>query len=364
MADDDEQVPWPQPAAAAAAEAAAPPPPEAATPEWRKSPSAPDLKLLEAAGRRPALMATTLEELADAYASGSAAGLHDSAAAGGGGVGGPSPQGGRGVLSHQRWGKGGGGTNSLSGHGGHLAPTPADRRQHKLLRFSAAARVEGGGGWMAVVDPRSVWMRNWDLVVFVLLMFTCMVTPFEVAFVRAQPSSSVLFAINRCVDCLFAADVAVNFRLMYFDEETQVWVANPWSVARRYAGGMASLDIVSTVPYDVFVSLAQPHLGDVGPLRAVRALRLIKLLRVLRSSRIMARLQDQFFIHDSYLKLAYFGISTLVLCHWMACLLYLVRAINPAHCNWASAYFTQQHGFVRDGCSDAPELPSQVTATD
>ena len=115
------------------------------------------------------------------------------------------------------------------------------------------------------------------------------------------------------------------------------------------------------------------------PLRILRALRLVKLLRILRSTRIMSRLQDQFYVHDSYVCLfkaraplllrgprsggapprcvetpsrwrpAQFGTSTVLLCHWMACIFSLVKDVSNLSCNWSNAYFNYDHG-EKDPC--------------
>ena len=47
-------------------------------------------------------------------------------------------------------------------------------------------------------------------------------------------------------------------------------------------------------------------------------LRLTKLLRLLRTSRLVTRLEDHAGFHYSYLSLARFAISTVLLAHWMA----------------------------------------------
>ena len=115
-----------------------------------------------------------------------------------------------------------------------IAPTPADRaatalawelKERQLAMFGSSETLPGrtltsrGGGAafrFKTIDPRSSVMRNWDSVVALLLMFTCIVTPFEVAFIRTSPFLSAFFIINRLVDILFTIDVCINFGLMYF----------------------------------------------------------------------------------------------------------------------------------------------------
>lgn len=52
-----------------------------------------------------------------------------------------------------------------------------------------------------IIDPRSQWLRNWELVVLLVLVYTATVTPYEVAFF--QPAFNTLFLVNRLVDFTF-----------------------------------------------------------------------------------------------------------------------------------------------------------------
>ena len=61
-----------------------------------------------------------------------------------------------------------------------------------------------------VISPRTWYMRKWDLVTLVLLLFTAVVTPVEVAFLETS-LWSIMFWINRSVDALFIIDIFLNF---------------------------------------------------------------------------------------------------------------------------------------------------------
>lgn len=49
-----------------------------------------------------------------------------------------------------------------------------------------------------VLDPRKVFMQRWDVLIAVLLLFTAVVTPYEVAFIENNSFVDPLFIINRC----------------------------------------------------------------------------------------------------------------------------------------------------------------------
>ena len=52
-----------------------------------------------------------------------------------------------------------------------------------------------------IIDPKSPKLRRWDLYIMVLLIWTAVITPYEVAF--TEPKLNVLFFINRLIDLSF-----------------------------------------------------------------------------------------------------------------------------------------------------------------
>ena len=68
-----------------------------------------------------------------------------------------------------------------------------------------------------VISPRSKYMRRWDMVTLVLLLYTAVVTPVEVSFMETKIDT--LFWINRAVDALFVKDIVLNFFVAIYDPE-------------------------------------------------------------------------------------------------------------------------------------------------
>ena len=70
----------------------------------------------------------------------------------------------------------------------------------------------------STLDPRSKFIRTWDIVVIFALLFTSFVTPFHVAFLEFNPSvlhAPIDFVSNRIVDSVFLCDVVITFFLPY-----------------------------------------------------------------------------------------------------------------------------------------------------
>ena len=73
-----------------------------------------------------------------------------------------------------------------------------------------------------LLDPRQhTFVGLWDGISAVALIFTALVTPYEVAFIpAARVGSEPLFIINRVVDGIFLLDVVFHFFLVYHEEAT------------------------------------------------------------------------------------------------------------------------------------------------
>ena len=80
-----------------------------------------------------------------------------------------------------------------------------------LLRVASTGKELRRQWW--IVDPRDVaW---WDAATSLALLFTALVTPFEVSYLPPPESADeALFVINRLVDLVFIADVVLHFFLM------------------------------------------------------------------------------------------------------------------------------------------------------
>mmetsp|Transcript_29358 Transcript_29358/g.95665 ORF Transcript_29358/g.95665 Transcript_29358/m.95665 type:complete len:662 (+) Transcript_29358:116-2101(+) len=193
-----------------------------------------------------------------------------------------------------------------------------------------------------MIDPRSWFMRQWDILALFLLSFTALVTPYEVAFLGQLGPDSPLWIINRLVDGCFVIDLLINFNLIMYDEDENKFIADRAVVARTYVSGFFIIDVVSILPFDEIGMATGGSPQDAAKLRVlrvVRIFRLAKLLRVLRSGRIFQRFENTMSIKYGLLKLTKFIVATTLVAHWMGCLWHLVQQIEAGKCSWVASYF-------------------------
>jgi hypothetical protein len=176
---------------------------------------------------------------------------------------------------------------------------------------------EDMGSW--VLRPNGNFLRYWDVLMLVTLLFTGLVTPFEVAFLSLSETdhqTQPMFVINILLECLFAADFVIHFFTPYFDATLHDYVTDHKRIARHYMKGTFVLDIITTMPWDVIVA------HDAGALRLVRFLRFVKLakiLRALKANKLVDRLKVRFGISTVSIALGTFLFLLLLEAHWMAC---------------------------------------------
>ena len=198
-----------------------------------------------------------------------------------------------------------------------------------------------------VISPRTWYMRRWDLVTLILLLFTAVVTPVEVAFLETA-TWSVMFWINRSVDALFVIDIFLNFFVAIIDPEDGQLVFHHPTIIRTYLKGWFLIDVISVVPFDmVSMFFGSEEVGKLKILRILRLLRLMKLLRILRAGRIFQRLETQYQIDYAQLELWKFVLLALVTSHWMACVFGIVADLEDAEHNWL--YYTAFNSHFEDG---------------
>ena len=124
-----------------------------------------------------------------------------------------------------------------SGGGGAAASGGFESDKEKIDSMLAATQKPAN-----VLDPFSPRMQKWDKLMFSFLIFTAIITPFEVGFCTTKYDP--WFVINRLVDLGFVCDIFVNFKLAYFDGTEDMWVyeaekirvrLSPWAKRRARA---------------------------------------------------------------------------------------------------------------------------------
>lgn len=157
-------------------------------------------------------------------------------------------------------------------------------------------------------DPRYRWWQNF---LIVLVIYSAWVSPFEFGFMRKLPKP--FFVVDYVVDAFFGADIIVTFFLAYLDKRTYLLVARHSKIALRYTSSWFTLDVASSIPFQV---LALIFTGELGTGLTYNLLNMLRLWRLRRVSDLFARLEKD-------VRFSYF---------WIRCLKLLCVTLLAVHC--------------------------------
>jgi len=92
----------------------------------------------------------------------------------------------------------------------------------------------------------------WDVFQSILLLVTCVLTPFTLAFSDELADVVWYSSLNAAIDCCFALDIILNFNLAYQDEAYAV-EDDRWLVAKRYFHSWFLIDFLAVLPFEALV---------------------------------------------------------------------------------------------------------------
>ena len=109
-----------------------------------------------------------------------------------------------------------------------------------------------------MLPPGSRFRQYWDYGILLLVLYNCILTPMQFGFSLGPvfvDSAAPLLAVDGAVWLVLAADVVINFRTSFYDDDHQI-VLSASKVAQRYRQGWFSWDMFGTVPYHVAAMFA------------------------------------------------------------------------------------------------------------
>ena len=141
-----------------------------------------------------------------------------------------------------------GSSSSSKSAASKVSPRSVTRRSDSAVEREKLAKAYKGS---LIIDPRkSKFMPTWDIVMIASLLFTSIVTPYEVTFVDEGACVTPLFVVNRVVDGIFIVDLFLQFFMIYsvFDPETGTrWIEDHRTIVLGYLRGWFAIDLLSVL---------------------------------------------------------------------------------------------------------------------
>ena len=193
------------------------------------------------------------------------------------------------------------------------------------------------------LNPRnSTFLPYWDTFVAFVLIYTALMTPYEIAFMEPSPEFTLSlfvepnFVLNRITDIVFVIDIVLQFFIMV-PHSKPILVIKPLKIKLR---GFIKRSISTTREGELItsmrgialnylrtwflvdaISVAAGWIRFVEMLRTMRCLRLVKMLRLAKTSRTYERLKSSIALD--------YSMQTILGCMFT----YLVAA----HCKFSAA---------------------------
>ena len=177
------------------------------------------------------------------------------------------------------------GTAGTSDAGKDALSTPGPtmlERQKTFKADSNAVREQLRKHEHCIINPRAnKYIVYWDTMTFLALMFTAILTPWEVCLIKGTPSWKWTLA-NWIVNTIFIIDMVVQFFLAY-QETTRKggrWITDRKLIIKHYLYGWFWIDFVSVIDYDAIGRAIVKELGGSDEKSgSTNLLRLVKTIR-------------------------------------------------------------------------------------
>ena len=185
-----------------------------------------------------------------------------------------------------------------------------------------------------VIHPDFWFCRYKDIVMTLLILYSCSWEPFKAAFAEGDELNNIS---DYFVDALYCADILINF-VTGFRTHNDVEL-NQKVIALTYVKSWFIVDVAATFPWDVLaagatgvnenVDMGEAESGaGVGQLALLRLLRLIRILRILRMGRIVERLSNHFKIRAAFIKILQLVVGLMIIIHLVACLFFMLSYLS------------------------------------
>eukprot|EP00960_Hanusia_phi_P075676 768455-Hanusia_phi.AAC.5 len=225
-----------------------------------------------------------------------------------------------------------------------------------------------------ILHPSGSFRAVWDIIVLILLFYFLFSIPFLMSFVdtqsktqtecssmdrkltnittqrcqdvvgcvvvlqestcvySAQAENTAFFIWTTVVDFFFLADLLLNFRTAYYQQEgnmeNQKLIVSGKKIASHYLKTWFWVDFGGSLPIDFIMRYAQQASRNSQYVflpklfRFVKIVRLLKLLRAARIGKIIKNLQERAHIKPSAIKILQLAFIFLMVAHVMACTLF------------------------------------------
>ena len=183
-----------------------------------------------------------------------------------------------------------------------------------------------------IILPDNPYKKIWDLLIAFLILYSAIVTPYDIAF----SDSSKVSWFDILIDILLGIDIVLTFFSAYTDDEENL-VKNHKKIIKKYLQSWFIVDIISVLPISYFFNTAGKYSGLTKISKLPKLYRLIKLTKLLRITKMSSKgnlnkvtkfFMEKLKINANVERLFFFVLTFLLMNHLCACFWYFMAKIE------------------------------------
>ena len=202
-----------------------------------------------------------------------------------------------------------------------------------------------------IILPDNPYKKMWDLLIAFLILYSAIITPYEIAF----SDSSKVSWFEVLIDILLGIDIVLTFFSAYTDDEENL-VKNHKKIIKKYLKSWFIVDIISVLPISYIFNRDGKFSGLTKISKLPKLYRLVKLTKLLRITKMSSKgnlnkvtkfFMEKLKINANVERLFFFVLTFLLMNHLCACFWYFMAKIED---------FSPDSWVVRLGYIDSSNL--------
>jgi len=186
----------------------------------------------------------------------------------------------------------------------------------------------------------------WEISGSIILLGTCILTPFTLAFNEELDQIPWYTNLNYAIDIFFFFDIIINFNMAQMNDQYVV-LSNRKEISCLYLQSWFLIDLLSIIPFELVVHLLKKTAEGGGEdndimvnkfARVARVSKLYKLVKITRLIKIMKmgkykkkignRVTSIIKFGAAFERLLFFLLTLLLVCHLIGCMwIYVAKAM-------------------------------------
>jgi len=183
-----------------------------------------------------------------------------------------------------------------------------------------------------IILPDNPYKKMWDLLIAFLILYSAIITPYDIAFSDINKVS--WFEI--LIDILLGIDIVLTFFSAYTDDEENL-VKNHRKIIKKYLKSWFIIDIISVLPISYLFKPTGRYSGLTKISKLPKLYRLVKLTKLLRITKMSSKgnlnkvtkfFMEKLKINANVERLFFFVLTFLLMNHLCACFWYFMAKIE------------------------------------